>query len=149
MRFTFGDMMRKAVGGLVKSMEYNTYAASGTSVHNCHDCLQVVEDGYEFFAKRQLVTIFSAPNYCGEFDNAGAMMSVDETLMCSFQVRFTSLHLTTFLIPGGAWKAFCEVTCRSFRIMFSFWKNVFSAPLSLQRMGWKYFQDGICFGVLV
>jgi serine/threonine-protein phosphatase PP1 catalytic subunit len=47
---------------------------------------QVVEDGYEFFAKRQLVTIFSAPNYCGEFDNAGAMMSVDETLMCSFQI---------------------------------------------------------------
>jgi serine/threonine-protein phosphatase PP1 catalytic subunit len=32
---------------------------------------QVVEDGYEFFAKRQLVTLFSAPNYCGEFDNAG------------------------------------------------------------------------------
>jgi serine/threonine-protein phosphatase PP1 catalytic subunit len=47
---------------------------------------QVVEDGYEFFAKRQLVTLFSAPNYCGEFDNAGAMMSVDQTLMCSFQV---------------------------------------------------------------
>ena len=47
---------------------------------------QVVEDGYEFFARRQLVTVFSAPNYCGEFDNAGAMMSVDETLMCSFQV---------------------------------------------------------------
>jgi len=45
-----------------------------------------VEDGYEFFAKRQLVTLFSAPNYCGEFDNAGGMMSVDETLMCSFQV---------------------------------------------------------------
>lgn len=49
---------------------------------------QVVEDGYEFFAKRQLVTLFSAPNYCGEFDNAGAMMSVDDTLMCSFQVSF-------------------------------------------------------------
>ncbi|CAM4610830.1 unnamed protein product [Lepidochelys kempii] len=47
---------------------------------------QVVEDGYEFFAKRQLVTLFSAPNYCGEFDSAGAMMSVDETLMCSFQI---------------------------------------------------------------
>lgn len=52
----------------------------------CVWCPQVVEDGYEFFAKRQLVTLFSAPNYCGEFDNAGGMMSVDETLMCSFQV---------------------------------------------------------------
>lgn len=47
---------------------------------------QVVEDGYEFFAGRELVTVFSAPNYCGEFDNAGAMMSVDDTLMCSFQI---------------------------------------------------------------
>ncbi|GAB2303246.1 hypothetical protein Dimus_037241 [Dionaea muscipula] len=47
---------------------------------------QVVEDGYEFFADRQLVTIFSAPNYCGEFDNAGALMNVDETLLCSFQI---------------------------------------------------------------
>ena len=47
---------------------------------------QVVEDGYEFFAKRHLVTIFSAPNYCGEFDNAGAIMSIDQDLMCSFQI---------------------------------------------------------------
>ena len=47
---------------------------------------QVVEDGYEFFAKRQLVTLFSAPNYRGGFDNCGAVMSVDETLMASFQV---------------------------------------------------------------
>ncbi|KGN58677.1 serine/threonine-protein phosphatase PP1 [Cucumis sativus] len=47
---------------------------------------QVVEDGYEFFADRQLVTIFSAPNYCGEFDNAGAFMSVDSSLLCSFQI---------------------------------------------------------------
>ena len=47
---------------------------------------QVVEDGYEFFADRQLVTLFSAPNYCGEFDNAGAVMAVDESLMCSFRI---------------------------------------------------------------
>ena len=45
---------------------------------------QVVEDGYEFFADRRLVTVFSAPNYCGEFDNCGSMMSIDEELMCSF-----------------------------------------------------------------
>lgn len=62
---------------------------------------QVVEDGYEFFAKRQLVTLFSAPNYCGEFDNAGAMMSVDQTLMCSFQVCLLLLffpHLSQSLV---------------------------------------------------
>lgn len=47
---------------------------------------QVVEDGYEFFAKRRLVTIFSAPNYGGEFDNAGALLSVDESLVCSFEI---------------------------------------------------------------
>lgn len=47
---------------------------------------QVVEDGYQFFAHRKLVTVFSAPNYCGEFDNAGGMMSVDEALMCSFHI---------------------------------------------------------------
>jgi serine/threonine-protein phosphatase PP1 catalytic subunit len=47
---------------------------------------QVVEDGYEFFSRRKLVTLFSAPNYCNEFDNAGAMMSVDSSLMCSFQI---------------------------------------------------------------
>ena len=47
---------------------------------------QVVENGYEFFANRQLVTLFSAPNYCGEFDNAGALMTIDETLVCSFKI---------------------------------------------------------------
>jgi len=47
---------------------------------------QVVEDGYEFFAARALVTIFSAPNYCGEFDNASAIMSIDEGLCCGFQI---------------------------------------------------------------
>ena len=52
----------------------------------------VVEDGYEFWNDRTLVTVFSAPNYCGgmflelfsyfkyllncdlEFDNYGACM---------------------------------------------------------------------------
>lgn len=32
-----------------------------------------------------MVTVFSAADYCGEFDNDGAVMCVDETLMCSFK----------------------------------------------------------------
>ncbi|ROT39674.1 serine/threonine-protein phosphatase PP-Z [Sodiomyces alkalinus F11] len=46
----------------------------------------VVEDGYEFFTDRLLVTVFSAPNYCGEFDNWGAVMSVSSELLCSFEL---------------------------------------------------------------
>mmetsp|Transcript_4746 Transcript_4746/g.8400 ORF Transcript_4746/g.8400 Transcript_4746/m.8400 type:complete len:301 (+) Transcript_4746:92-994(+) len=47
---------------------------------------QVVEDGYEFFSRRSLVTLFSAPNYCGEFDNSAAIMTVDDRLTCAFQI---------------------------------------------------------------
>ncbi|CAI6359308.1 unnamed protein product [Macrosiphum euphorbiae] len=47
---------------------------------------EVVEDGFELFAEDKLVTLFSAPNYLGKFGNAGALMFVDETRMCSFQI---------------------------------------------------------------
>ena len=47
---------------------------------------QVVDEGYEFFAQRQLITIFSAPNYCGEFDNSAGIMIIDESLTCSLKV---------------------------------------------------------------
>ena len=62
---------------------------------------QVVEEGYEFFANRQLVTVFSAPNYCGEFDNAGAMMSVDDNLLCSFQILKPANKLETGNFNGA------------------------------------------------
>ncbi|CAI7106716.1 BEM_collapsed_G0016690.mRNA.1.CDS.1 [Saccharomyces cerevisiae] len=42
-----------------------------------------------FFTETRYGTIgdtFQCSNYCGEFDNAGAMMSVDESLLCSFQI---------------------------------------------------------------
>jgi serine/threonine-protein phosphatase PP1 catalytic subunit len=69
---------------------------------------QVVEDGYEFFSKRQLVTLFSAPNYCGEFDNAGAMMSVDESLLCSFQVSsLLATQIRESLLADSACKCAC------------------------------------------
>lgn len=47
---------------------------------------QVVQDGYEFFSDKQLITVFSAPNYCDDFENAGGMIIVDESLGCSFKM---------------------------------------------------------------
>ena len=84
-----------------------------------------MEDGYEFFAKRQLVTLFSAPNYCGEFDNAGGMMSVDETLMCSFQVIFQE-H-----IPFK--KLFIINSVRQLLFVFMLFSFLFLADIETQR----------------
>lgn len=53
----------------------------------------VVENGYEFFGtERNLITVFSAPNYCGEFDNCAAIMSVNSELVCSFQILEPVFH---------------------------------------------------------
>jgi serine/threonine-protein phosphatase PP1 catalytic subunit len=47
---------------------------------------QAVMEGFDFpFAEQKIVTIFSAPNYCYEFDNQGAFLTVDEHLFCNFQ----------------------------------------------------------------
>uniref|UniRef100_A0A9J2PAU7 Serine/threonine-protein phosphatase n=1 Tax=Ascaris lumbricoides TaxID=6252 RepID=A0A9J2PAU7_ASCLU len=65
---------------------------------------QVVQDGYEFFGGRRLVTVFSAPHYCGEFDNAAAVMIVDPNLVCSFQVLrpSTSHFCVSRVIPTSS-----------------------------------------------
>lgn len=46
----------------------------------------VVDAGYEFFADRKLITLFSAPNYCGMFENDGCLMKVADDLTCSFSI---------------------------------------------------------------
>ena len=47
---------------------------------------QVVDDGYEFFAERKLITIFSAPTFKGEYDNSSGILEIDENLTCNFKV---------------------------------------------------------------
>lgn len=32
------------------------------------------------------MTVFSAPNYCGMFENWGAVLNVNQDLICSFHV---------------------------------------------------------------
>ncbi|CAD5225442.1 unnamed protein product [Bursaphelenchus okinawaensis] len=71
--FGFGP---KALANLCKELDIDLVARAH----------QVVQDGYEFFGKRKLVTIFSAPHYCGQFDNAAAIMCVDSNLVCSFMI---------------------------------------------------------------
>ncbi|KAF9945038.1 serine/threonine protein phosphatase Pzh1, partial [Mortierella alpina] len=70
----------------------------------------VVEDGYEFFNDRTLVTVFSAPNYCGEFDNFGAVMSVSEELLCSFELlkpidqATAKAQMQSLAATNGGWR---------------------------------------------
>mmetsp|Transcript_11448 Transcript_11448/g.15894 ORF Transcript_11448/g.15894 Transcript_11448/m.15894 type:complete len:527 (+) Transcript_11448:47-1627(+) len=47
---------------------------------------QVAEEGYEFFAGKSLVTVFSAPDYCGGYSNGAAIVCFDRQLRCKFQV---------------------------------------------------------------
>ncbi|EAY11363.1 Serine/threonine protein phosphatase PP1-gamma catalytic subunit, putative [Trichomonas vaginalis G3] len=49
---------------------------------------QAIMEGYEFpFPDRQsIVTVFSAPNYCNEYMNKGAILSVSDQLFCSFTI---------------------------------------------------------------
>ena len=47
---------------------------------------QAVDDGFEFFAQRHLLTIFSAPNFLGEMNNSSGILLIDENLNCSLKV---------------------------------------------------------------
>ncbi|ELP88219.1 serine/threonine protein phosphatase PP1 isozyme, putative, partial [Entamoeba invadens IP1] len=47
---------------------------------------QVVEEGFEFAFNNKVLTLFSAPNYCNQFNNCGAMMKVSKNLACNFVV---------------------------------------------------------------
>lgn len=66
---------------------------------------QVVEDGYEFFADRRLLTLFSAPNYCGEFDNAAALLTVSSDLLCSFEILKPSDKSSKYQYGGNGARA--------------------------------------------
>lgn len=50
---------------------------------------QAVMEGYEFPFRpvQNIVTIFSAPNYCYQFENNGAVLRVDENLLCAFNLH--------------------------------------------------------------
>ncbi|VDK62095.1 unnamed protein product [Anisakis simplex] len=55
----------------------------------------VVQDGYELMVGRKLITIFSAPNYAGQFNNAAAVVCIDGELQVSrnYSISKGDLHL--------------------------------------------------------
>ncbi|KAI0169623.1 Metallo-dependent phosphatase-like protein [Hypoxylon sp. FL1284] len=66
---------------------------------------QVVEHGYEFFRNRTFVTLFTASRWKREHDNAAAVMSISESLLCSFQVCFQ----LPLLVYGVAHRIFTRI----------------------------------------
>jgi serine/threonine-protein phosphatase PP1 catalytic subunit len=49
---------------------------------------QAVMEGFEFpfYPMQNLVTVFSAPNYCGVYGNKGSVLQIDGQLVCTFVV---------------------------------------------------------------
>uniref|UniRef100_A0A2C9K2E0 Serine/threonine-protein phosphatase n=1 Tax=Biomphalaria glabrata TaxID=6526 RepID=A0A2C9K2E0_BIOGL len=60
----------------------------------------VRQEGYDFFGRRQLVTIFSAPNYSYQ-DNCGAIMTVSEDLECAFKILKPISRKPKYRYEGG------------------------------------------------
>ena len=49
---------------------------------------QVVPLGYQFFGDKNVITVFSAPNYCNQFDNAAGVIMINEKFVCRIKVIF-------------------------------------------------------------
>ena len=47
---------------------------------------QFVEDGYQYFANRKLITLFSAPHYRNRLNNKAAVLKIYENLLCNFSI---------------------------------------------------------------
>uniref|UniRef100_A0A1A9VW85 protein-serine/threonine phosphatase n=1 Tax=Glossina austeni TaxID=7395 RepID=A0A1A9VW85_GLOAU len=118
-------------------------------LHNHHLDLicrahEVVQDGYEFFGGRQLVTLFPALQYCCEFYNAGAIMTVDNTLLCSFQILLPQSHYPkpVSVIKQSSLNAFIDRSVavrggggggkKGFRMKFKYLCNEMNSLLSPQ-----------------
>ena len=58
---------------------------------------QVVQDGYLFFDNKRLITVFSAPNYGGNFDNRAGMVKISKDLTLSVKTLEAPVSTTKII----------------------------------------------------
>jgi len=73
----------RGVSYTYNSMAINTFLKNNKLQLLCR-AHQLVSDGYKFFGNDKMITVFSAPNYCGNCGNDGAVLKISENLVCSF-----------------------------------------------------------------
>ena len=78
----------------------------------------MVDDGYEFFCERSFVTIFSAPDYCEQFDNNAAVLICNDNMECSFEIL---QPVNRFSLDQPKMKVFLQECCK-FEELFPFKK---------------------------
>ena len=65
---------------------------------------QAINAGYDFpFRPNQnVVTVFSAPNYCGEYGNSGAVMTINEHMVCKFIIFEPKTNFVEIVNPKSS-----------------------------------------------
>lgn len=67
-------------GNVIKQFHYTN---SITCLARAH---QLVMEGYKYMFEKQLVTVWSAPNYCYRCGNVAAIMQINEQTQATFQI---------------------------------------------------------------
>ncbi|KAF3488278.1 hypothetical protein F2Q69_00053394, partial [Brassica cretica] len=82
----FGDIPGQ-YSGMLRLLDYGSFPPTANYLFLGDYMDQRIYGFYNGFNRLfSLAIIFSAPNYCSDFDNAGALISVDESLMYCFQI---------------------------------------------------------------
>jgi len=98
LKLILGEKIKEAF--LLFFSEKNKKFLYNNSLVLIYRAYQFVEDGYEFFWDRSLVTVFSSVYCCGGYQNCAVMMNVDLNLICSFKVLNTLSEIDVIIVSS-------------------------------------------------